>query len=406
MVLLFGFLAPWLRSYALAASSGTKASSLVSAWPPAARGLSPTASELALSVDSTLMNTHGPATTQRGLALLTGTGDGCFRTFVFFMAVVSFPVSRWPTICGGWLNFRVSYHSLISKVLPEETQPRVRQLTGVIRTGYEDVGLQSAQRLNPRKHDIPRARLDLSCPLRVKSPVPLKGDVISGTDPATGDRLLALVEMVRAVSVDPDPVRSTTSFVQAIRDVYGNVGLVTIGTRGAPPGHYRLTRLLHQPGIEGDDLDYPAAQAPLHSGGFLGEVMKADRPTVLETTRVEHDPVLGNQLRPYRVFVVFPVITSGDIAGYVVQFSTDAGAFTPEVIVARFLTVSLLASVTQAKRVALELDERSGVSIDQGRGRRPVISNSTGSSPAPSAWAMYAFTPDVNACRMRRPSGW
>ena len=208
-----------------------------------------------------------------------------------------------------------------------------------------------------RKHDIPRARLDLSCPLRVKFPVPLQGDVISGTDTATGDRLLALVEMVRAVSVDPDPVRSTTSFVQAIRDVYGNVGLVTIGTRGAPPGHYRLTRLLHQPGIAGDDLDYAAAQAPLHSGGFLGEVMKADRPTVLETTRVEHDPVLGNQLRPYRVFVVFPVITSGDIGGYVVQFSTDPEAFTPEVIVARFLTVSFLASVTQAKRVAIELDE-------------------------------------------------
>ena len=145
--------------------------------------------------------------------------------------------------------------------------------------------------------------------------------------------------------------------MQTIRDVYGNVGLVTIGTRGAPPGHYRLTRLLHQPGIAGEDLDYTAAEAPVHSGGFLGEVMKADRPKVLKTTSVENDPVLGNQLRPYRVFVAFPVITSGEIGGYVIQFSTETGAFTPEVIVARFLTVSFLASVTQAKRVAMELGE-------------------------------------------------
>ena len=175
--------------------------------------------------------------------------------------------------------------------------------------------------------------------------------------PSTGDQMLALVEMMRGVSVDPDPVRSRNRFVHTIRDVYGNVGLLTIGTRGAPPGHYRLTRLLHQPGIPGEDFEHTAAHAPVHSGGFLGEVLKVDRPELLDTTRVEDDPVLGNRLRPYRVFVALPVITSGEIGGYVVQLSTEKGAFPPDVVVARFLTVSFLASVTQAKRVAMELDE-------------------------------------------------
>ena len=173
--------------------------------------------------------------------------------------------------------------------------------------------------------------------------------------------MLALVDMVRAVSVDPDPVRSRRRFVHTIREVYGNVGLITIGTRGAPPGHYRLTRLLHQPGIGSEDLEYPAEHAPLHTGGFLGEVAGIERPGVMATTRVEDDPVLGNRLRPYRTFVVFPVITEGEVGGHVVQFSTEPGAFAPDVVVARFLTVSFMAASTHAKRVAMELDDAQTV---------------------------------------------
>ncbi|MBQ03057.1 MAG: hypothetical protein CL477_20540 [Acidobacteria bacterium] len=184
-----------------------------------------------------------------------------------------------------------------------------------------------------------------------------KGTLIADKAWSTSDRTLALVEMVRAVSVDPEPVRSRSRFVHTIREVYGNVGLITIGTRGAQPGHYRLTRLLHQPGVDGEDLDYTAEQAPVHTGGFLGDVTRSDRPMVLETTHVEDDPVLGNRLRPYRAFVVFPVITAGEIGGHVVQFSTEPGAFAPEVVVARFLSVSFMASSTHAKRVAMELDE-------------------------------------------------
>lgn len=166
-----------------------------------------------------------------------------------------------------------------------------------------------------------------------------------------------LVDMVRAVSVDPDPVRSRQRFVSTILEVYGNVGMLTIGTRGAPSGQFRLTRLLHQPGVEGENQEYAAEDAPLHVGGFLGQVAACDRPRLMAVKRVEDDPVLGNQLRPYAAFMVLPVVTAGEIGGHVVQFSTEPDAFAPEVIAARFLTVSFMASSTHAKRVALELDD-------------------------------------------------
>ena len=83
--------------------------------------------------------------------------------------------------------------------------------------------------------------------------------------------LAGLVRMFQAVTLDPDPVSSARLFVQSIREYYGDMGLISIGTRNAPPGRYRLTRLLHQPGVTGEglqDLDHIAADAPLHSGGF------------------------------------------------------------------------------------------------------------------------------------------
>ena len=110
----------------------------------------------------------------------------------------------------------------------------------------------------PSEHGMSRAALARSRSL-LEFPLPLEEYLITGKGSATDDRLLALVDMVRAVSVDPDPARATTTFVHTIHRFYGNVGMVVIGTRGAPPGHYRLTRLLHQPGVAGEDLEYAAA---------------------------------------------------------------------------------------------------------------------------------------------------
>ena len=164
------------------------------------------------------------------------------------------------------------------------------------------------------------------------------------------ERIATLFEMIQAVSVEPDPVLSTRLFVQTLRSAYGNMGMVTIGSRNAPKGHYRLARLLHQPGIENEeykDREHVPPNLPIYTGGFLGEVMKMEKPRLLEGLHIENDPVLGNQLRPYRSFLVLPVITLGEIGGHVVQFSTDPEAFTPDIAEARFLTASLLGSLTE-----------------------------------------------------------
>ena len=166
--------------------------------------------------------------------------------------------------------------------------------------------------------------------------------------------------------MDPDPITSTRLFVHTIREVYGNMGLVTIGTRNAPPGHYELTRLIHQAGVRGGeyaDLEFVPPDAPIHSGGFLGHVINMNRPGFLETASIENDPVLGDQLRPYRAYIVLPVITQGDIVGYVVQFSTDPAAFTADILLTRFLTVSFLGSLAHAKRVAMELDRANALNV-------------------------------------------
>jgi formate hydrogenlyase transcriptional activator len=173
------------------------------------------------------------------------------------------------------------------------------------------------------------------------------------------EALSSLVTMFRAVSVDSDPITSTRLFLDTIIKYYGDMGLISIGTRNAPAGSYRLTRLLHQPGIAGNefkDLDYLAADAPVHSEGILAEVSKMRAPGRLAVESIHNDPVLGTQMSPYRSFIVLPIITLGEIGGFVLQCSTDPDAFTDDMIVDRFMTANFLGFIALAKKTAMELD--------------------------------------------------
>jgi hypothetical protein len=57
-------------------------------------------------------------------------------------------------------------------------------------------------------------------------------------------RLDQLIEMLREISADPDPVTSVYRFRMTIRKLYGDLGLLSISKRGVGPGQYRVIRVL------------------------------------------------------------------------------------------------------------------------------------------------------------------
>lgn len=186
---------------------------------------------------------------------------------------------------------------------------------------------------------------------------PIQGAVSAGFA-AEEDRLFQLTEMLRHISSDPDPVRSINQYIAGMRNLFGNQGMVSISCRGLAPGRYRIMRLLHEPEVRQQglaNLTFAGAEAPIHTGGFFGDILSKGRPVVLRDKRIESDPAFGDQLAPYRLIVATPVYDEGAAANWVLFLSTDPSRFSTYDIETRILEANLWGGIANSKRATKEL---------------------------------------------------
>ncbi len=178
------------------------------------------------------------------------------------------------------------------------------------------------------------------------------------TEAEMRERARDLMEVLRKFSSDQDPVHSVSYFSRQIRRLYGDQGLVSISLRGLEPGCYRVMRFLHQEGVgwEGfTDMMYAGPNAPIHSGGIVGEIIASGEVTLMRNAEITDDPVLGNQLAPYRLIVAVPVFNDGKALNWILYLFTDPHALTWREIEARMMQSNLIGNATNVKRVAKEL---------------------------------------------------
>jgi sigma-B regulation protein RsbU (phosphoserine phosphatase) len=168
------------------------------------------------------------------------------------------------------------------------------------------------------------------------------------------------MRVVRDLSSDPDPISSVNRYATAMRRFDGDQGLVSVVTRGLPAGSYKVMRLLHQEGVGWKgftDTFYAGPNAPAHAGGVIGEIIAGDRPVVLRNQSISDDPVMGNQLGPYRSIVAIPVLDRGVTTNWVLFLNTDPDSFSDRDVEGLVLQSNLMGSLTNSKRVAKELRE-------------------------------------------------
>lgn len=181
------------------------------------------------------------------------------------------------------------------------------------------------------------------------------------SEPMTGpERRRTLTEVFRELSRDEDPVRSVNKYSAAMRKLYGDQALVSVSLRGCPPNTYRVMRFLHQEGVvlEGmTDTLFAGDDAPVVSGGVLGNIVDKEAVVVSRNLNVANDPVLGNELSPYRALVAVPVFNAGKIMNYVIYLNTDPHAFSDNDIENLLLQANLMGGVTHSKRIVKELRE-------------------------------------------------
>ncbi|NUM55407.1 MAG: SpoIIE family protein phosphatase [Candidatus Hydrogenedentes bacterium] len=173
-------------------------------------------------------------------------------------------------------------------------------------------------------------------------------------------RFKQLIDMMRDLSIDPDPGTSAKLYRDTMRKLYGDLGLISISRRGVGPNQYRVIRIFHDKQIESDafpNREDESRVAPIESGGIIGQIISEERVTVIRDLNVPTDPVLGTDLSPYRSMIATPVFDGGRALNWVIFLSTKADAFTSREVESQILQANLLGGMSNSKRAAKELLE-------------------------------------------------
>ncbi|MDZ4857839.1 MAG: PP2C family protein-serine/threonine phosphatase [Candidatus Hydrogenedentes bacterium] len=173
-------------------------------------------------------------------------------------------------------------------------------------------------------------------------------------------RLQNLMEMLREISRDPDPVSSVTRFRGTFSKLYGDRGMLSVSRRGLDDGLYRVVRILHHRDIDKvqfPNIEFAGPQAPIRSGGIIGDVINDDLPKVIRDLNVEYDPVMGLHLSPYRMLLATPVFDGGRALNWMIFLGTKPDSFRTADIESQILQANLLGGMTNSKRAAKELFE-------------------------------------------------
>jgi sigma-B regulation protein RsbU (phosphoserine phosphatase) len=137
--------------------------------------------------------------------------------------------------------------------------------------------------------------------------------------------------MLRRVSRATEPGEVLGEYAEVLRRMYGITGYLSLSTRDLPAGDYRITRqhlqdladeTTSQQIADADPWSDPSA-LPVHRGGFLGNVVAADRPQVLTELNVRDDPVLGDALADFGSALVVPLFDRGEAKNWSLQLKHD-----------------------------------------------------------------------------------
>ncbi|MEM7576006.1 MAG: SpoIIE family protein phosphatase [Planctomycetota bacterium] len=144
-----------------------------------------------------------------------------------------------------------------------------------------------------------------------------------------------MVDMLRRVSLADEPQQVLGEFAEMLRKLYGTTGYLSLSTRDLPPGHYRITRQ-HLEG-HADELTSERIAAadpwstldtmPLYHGGFLGDIVEADRPQMFNDLDLRGDPVLGDGLKDFHSLLAVPLFDEGHAKNWSLQLKHERGGF-------------------------------------------------------------------------------
>lgn len=171
-------------------------------------------------------------------------------------------------------------------------------------------------------------------------------------DTSSSLRVAVLMEMLEDVSRASDPEAAFRAYADRLRRVRPVDAIVRVHCSGLDAGRYRVVRTLRLDSAGAAPVDarvplHEWADAPVHSGGFIGSIIGRREPLLLHDLDLTSDPVLGGALTGMRSCMGVPMFNSGSVAGWSLLFHADARGYAIADLEDALLIGNLMGSMIQ-----------------------------------------------------------
>ena len=192
-------------------------------------------------------------------------------------------------------------------------------------------------------------------------------------------RIVALTEVMRAVSRITEPAEMVRAFGPWVSTRFRRDYFVSVSRRGLGAGRYKITRVIPgRPSLEGfgrmPSMDPWASwdELAVHEGGVSGEIVSGERPRLLGDLDLSSDPVLsavmGSDAGRMRCLAAMPAYDDGEALNWSISFSADGEWYAPEEFEAGMLDTNMMGTATRnlvARRQVEELNARLAGQLEQ-----------------------------------------
>ena len=152
------------------------------------------------------------------------------------------------------------------------------------------------------------------------------------SDPA---RTSILIQFLKELSLATEPAQVLGSFARHYWALRPIDYMMSLSTKGLEDGKYRITRQINVAQVlAGNAVVVPTQpwrhrdQIPIHSGGFIGTMIREGKPTIIDELDVAQDPVLGDSIEGMRSAMFLPLFDEGEPRYWNIPMRATPRAFT------------------------------------------------------------------------------
>lgn len=154
--------------------------------------------------------------------------------------------------------------------------------------------------------------------------------------------------MVRAISMAEQPIQVLSAFARYYWELRPHDYMISLSTKGLEGGQYRVTRQIDVARVRAREIELVPNEPwrhrdtiPVHTGGFLGEIVASRAPQVLHHLELRGDPVLGDTLAHLGSACVMPLYDEGEARYWNIQFRRGREGFSVEELEQGMLVANL-----------------------------------------------------------------